>query len=151
MESWVGEERAIEIRKRMSENSKKKAAHLRRLNEDQSVLAHRIVFRKFHDAFVEATVARLRSAGTKCFILSEYVKEKRIPNAILFDGTDLVALEVEQQKRYKPSQAAIFERLTKMNSLCGFFNRTIIIFPDQAKGLEGQVDNLLPRMTRDTR
>jgi hypothetical protein len=99
-ESWVGEERATEIRLKMSENSKKKAGFLRRLNEDKTVLARRIVSRKFHDAFVSETVGELRSKGVRCFTLSEYVKEKRIPDAILFDGEEIVALEVEQQKRY---------------------------------------------------
>lgn len=144
LESWVGEARASEIRLSMSVNSRKKAVHLRRLNRDPSILQHRIVSRKFHDAFVEAMVARFRASGLKCFTLSEYVKEKRIPDAIIFDGKQLVALEVEQQKRYKPSHAAIIDRLTRMNSLCNFFGRTIVVFPRQSEGLDDQVDRLMP-------
>lgn len=146
LESWVGEERGKAIRLRMSENSKKKIPHLRQLNQDKSVLARRIISRKFHDAFVEATVTELRGKGLRCFTLSEYVKEKRIPDAIIFDGKELVALEVEQMKRYKPSQPAITDRLQHMNSLANFFDRTIVTFPNQKDGLGEQVLRLLPEL-----
>jgi hypothetical protein len=151
LESWVGEERGRAIRLKMSESSKNKAPHLRHLNEDKSILAKRIVSRKFHDAFVEGTVAELRSKGVRCFTLSEYVKEKRIPDAILFDGRELIAFEAEQQKRYKPSQPAMIERLTYMNSLADFFDRTIVTFPSQKEGLEEQVLRLLPMYLEVTR
>ena len=146
MESWVGKERADEIKTRMSVNSKKKAKFLKALNEDECVLERRIISRKFHDAFVDMTVSELRRKGMKCFILSEYVKEKRIPDAIVFDGKQLVALEVEQQKRYKPSQSAMIDRLTRINSLAGFFDETIVIFPNQSEGLTEQVQRLLPQI-----
>jgi hypothetical protein len=38
LESWVGEERAREIKARMSLNSAKRALHLNRLNKDLAVL-----------------------------------------------------------------------------------------------------------------
>ncbi len=144
LESWVGEVKGKEIRLKMSENSKKKTPHLRRLNQDKAVLERRIISRKFHDAFVKSTVDEMRERGVKCFILSEYVKEKRIPDAILFDGIELVALEVEQEKVYKPSHSTTIDRLTRINSLPNFFDRTIVIFPSQKEGLEGQVQRLLP-------
>jgi hypothetical protein len=146
LESWVGEERGRAIRLKMSQNSKKKAAHLKLLNEDKSILERRIISRKFHDAFVEATVTEMRKMGLRCFILSEYVKEKRMPDAILFDGKQLVALEVEQVKRYKPSQSAMIDRLQRINSLPNFFDRTIVIFPNQKDGLGDQVLKLLPSL-----
>jgi len=146
LESWVGEERGRAIRLKMSENSKKKAPHLRMLNQDKSVLERRLISRKFHDAFVEATVTEFRRNGIRCFTLSEYVKEKRIPDAILFNGKELIALEVEQVKRYKPTQSAMLDRLQYMNSLANFFDRTVVIFPDQRDGLEAQVLRLLPEL-----
>jgi hypothetical protein len=149
LESWVGEERARAIRLKMSENSKKKAPFLRELNKNKTILERRIVSRKFHDAFVESVVTGMRRKGIRCFTLSEYVTEKRIPDAILFDGKRLIALEVEQQKRWKPTQPAMLDRLTYMNSLAGFFDATIVIFPNQAQGLEDQVQRLTPELTPD--
>ena len=128
----------------MSLNSKGKAPHLRKLNADRSILERRLISRKFHDAFVEATANELRKRGVKCFILSEYVKERRIPDVILFDGKELVALEVEQQKLYKASRPAIVDRLSRLNSLANFFDRTIVSFPSQKEGLGDQVLRLLP-------
>lgn len=147
LESWVGVERAKVIRAKMSLNSKKKAAFLRKLNQDKSILDKRIVSRKFHEAFVEAVVAAMRREGLRCFPLSGYVTEKRIPDAILHDGKELIALEVEQQKRWKPTQSAIESRLTHLNSLAGFFDRTIVLFPDQREGLQ-QLERLLPKLPR---
>jgi hypothetical protein len=149
LESWVGEERGRAIRQKMSENSRKKAPFLRELNQDKSILERRIVSRKFHDAFVESVVTEMRKKGIRCFTLSEYVTEKRIPDAIFFDGKQLVALEVEQQKRWKPTQPAMIDRLTYMNSLAGFFDATIVIFPNQSEGLEDQVRRLTPGLTPD--
>ena len=62
-------------------------------------------------------------------MLSEYVKEKRIPDAIIFDGKRLVALEVETEKRWKPSHASSEDRLSRLNSKCGFFDETKVVFP----------------------
>jgi hypothetical protein len=130
----------------MSQNSKKKAPFLQQLNQDKSILEKRKVSCRFHEAFVEATVAEMRKKGMRCFILSEYVKEERMPDAILFDGKELVALEVEQQKRYKPTQPAMVSRLEYVNSLANFFDRTIVIFPNQKDGLKDQVLRLLPKL-----
>jgi len=129
LESWVGPERAAEIKSRMSMNSKKKAVQLQKLNEDKEVLARRVVSRKFHDEVVLWIATSLRGSGKRVFILSEYVKEKRIPDAIVFDGKRLIAVEVETEKRWKPSHAATDDRLTRLNSLCGFFDDTRVVFP----------------------
>ena len=129
LESWVGPERAAEIRSRMSLNSKKKAAQLKKLNEDKDVLARRLISRKFHDEVVLWIASSLRGSGNRVFILSEYVKEKRIPDAIVFDGKRLIAVEVETEKRWKPSHAATDDRLARLNKLCGFFDDTRVVFP----------------------
>ena len=102
LESWVGEERAKAIRARMSLNSRGKAPQLRRLNDDPNITARRLYSRKFHDEVVAWSSERLRSSGVRVFILSEYIKESRIPDAILFNGDKLIALEVETEKRWKP-------------------------------------------------
>ena len=146
LESWVGEERGRAIRLKMSLNSKRRVPFLLNLNQNKSVLERRIASRKFHDAFIDSTVREIRKRGAKCFTLSEYVKEKRIPDAIIYDGKELIALEVEQQKVWKPTQSAIVDRLTRLNSLAHFFDRTIVIFPNQKEGLEDQVFRLLPRL-----
>jgi len=62
-------------------------------------------------------------------VLSEYVKERRIPDAIVFDGKKLVALEVETEKKWKPSHASNEDRLTRLKSKCGFFDETKVVFP----------------------
>ncbi len=130
LESWVGPERALEIRKKMSKLSKLKAESLRRLNSDQTILEMRVVSRKHHEEVVRLIIEELRSLGYRCFTLSEYVREKRIPDAIIFDGLRLTALEVEQEKRYKPSHESMTLRLSHLNSLAQFFDGTIVVFPD---------------------
>jgi hypothetical protein len=63
------------------------------------------------------------------FTLSEYVREKRIPDAIMFDGRRLIALEVETEKRWRSSHASTQDRLSTLNSKCGFFDETKVVFP----------------------
>lgn len=136
LESWVGEVRAKEIRARMSLNSRNKAPQLRRLNDDPSITARRLASRRFHDDVVIWICAKLRSRGVRAFVLSEYVKEKRIPDAILFDGHKLIALEVETEKIWKPSHTSSMERLARLNSLCGFFDETKVVFPSQGDSVD---------------
>src|SRR5690348_7695169 len=52
LESWVGEERAREIKARMSANSAAKAPFLKALNDDPRIVARRIKSRKSHDLVV---------------------------------------------------------------------------------------------------
>ena len=77
--------------------------------------------------------------------MSEYVKEVRTPDAILFDGTELVALEVELQKRWKPTEESMTRRLTDLNHSSGFFDRTTVVFPDEGTDTAEQVPSLLQR------
>ena len=69
-------------------------------------------------------------------MLSEYVKERRIPDAIVFDGKKLIALEVETEKRWKPSHASSEDRLSRLNAFCSFFDETKVIFPKVGEALE---------------
>lgn len=131
LESWVGEKRAREIKNRMSESSKGKALHLRRLNEDVMVLEKRKASRRFHEATVQELVKEFRKFGWRCYTLSEYVKELRTPDAILFDGRELIALEVELKKKWKPTSESIRQRLTDLNDKSKFFDRTSVVFPDE--------------------
>src|SRR5438552_4602213 len=109
LESWVGEGRANEIRAKMSANSKGKAQFLKELNKNKDFVAKRLASRWIHDRIVKAIIDDLRAKGRRCFILSEYVREKRIPDAIILDGDKLFALEIEQEKRYKPTKETIIE------------------------------------------
>jgi hypothetical protein len=129
LESWVGEARAREIKAQMSLHSRNKAPQLRKLNEDPNVLQRRLVSRQFHDLVVEWLATQLRAEGKRVFVLSEYIKEVRIPDAIVFDGKQLVAIEVETEKRWKPSHASTEDRLSRLNSRCGFFDKTKVVFP----------------------
>jgi hypothetical protein len=147
LESWVGEERAREIKARMSLNSVKKAPHLNRLNKDPLVLARRLESRRFHDKVVGWLASKLRQDGCRVFVLSEYIREKRIPDAIVYDGKECIALEVETEKRWKPSHASIEERLTRLNSLCGFFDRTAVVF----RSVGESVDQTGPAFLRGIR
>lgn len=137
LESWVGEERAREIKAKMSANSVKKAPQLRRLNDDHNITAKRIQSRKSHDAVVQWIAGSLRATGYRVFTLSEYIKEKRIPDLILFTGREMIAVEVETEKRWKPSHAATEERLSRLNSLSKFFDKTKVVFPAAGEPLEG--------------
>ena len=130
MESWVGERRASEIKARMSVSSKKKAPQLRKLNEDPNILTRRLQSRQFHDRVVRWLAYKLKERGCRVFTLSEYIKERRIPDAILYVDGRLIALEVETEKRWKPSHASTEERLAHLNGLCGFFDQTKVVFPD---------------------
>lgn len=56
------------------------------------------------------------------------MKEDRTPDAIVHDGHELVALEVEQVKRCKASLEAVNERLSESNSHSRFFDRTRVLF-----------------------
>jgi hypothetical protein len=71
LESWVGIERAHEIRARMSLNSKSKGDFLRSLNLDKSYLEKRRRSRRFHDQVVLGIVRGLRDRGLRCYVLSE--------------------------------------------------------------------------------
>ena len=143
LESWVGKERAQEIKRRMSENSKGKASQLRRLNSDARTMEKRKISRRFHEAAVQNLVQEFRKLGWRCYTLSEYVKEVRTPDAILFDGKELVALEVELQKRWKPTEESMIRRLTDLNHSSGFFDRTSVVFPDAGTDMAQQIPLLV--------
>ena len=136
LESWVGEERAKEIKARMSLNSRNKAPQLRKLNDDPNITARRLRSRHFHDEVVLWLSNQLRSSGARVFVLSEYVRESRIPDAIIFDDGKLIALEVETEKRWKPSHASSEERLSRLNEKCGFFDETKVVFPAMGESVE---------------
>jgi hypothetical protein len=146
LESWVGEERAAEIKAKMSRNSRKKGDFLRTLNARSDILRKRKVSRWFHEDVVEGIVNELRKEGWRCYILSEYIKEKRTPDAILFDGKELVALEVELQKRWKPSEESMFRRLSDLNGASSFFDRTAVVFPKEGDALEELVPHLMEKV-----
>jgi len=139
----VGKERAQEIRHKMSENSKSKAPHLKRLNEDARALEKRKVSRRFHEAVVQSLVREFRALGWRCYTLSEYVKEERTPDAILYDGKVLVALEVELKKRWKPSDESMTRRLTDLNDSSRFFDRTTVVFPDEGTNMAEQIPSFV--------
>jgi len=124
------------LQARMSLNSRNKAPQLRRLNDDPTITARRLISRQFHDQVVIWLADRLRASGARVFVLSEYVKERRIPDAIIFDGKKLTALEVETEKRWKPSHASSEDRLSRLNSKCGFFDETKVVFPKVGEPLD---------------
>lgn len=79
-------------------------------------------------------------------MLSEHVKEKRIPDAIIFDGRRLVALEIETEKRWKPSHASTEDRLSRLNSNCGFLDVTRVVFPSMGESIEVMGPEFLERV-----
>jgi len=91
--------------------------------------------RHFHDDVVLWLANKIRSSGARVFVLSEYVRESRIPDAIIFDGKRLIALEVETEKRWKPSHASSEYRLSRLNSKCGFFDETEVVFPAMGESI----------------
>ena len=74
------------------------------------------------------------------------MKEKRTPDAILFDGKELVALEVELQKRWKPSEESMTKRLSDLNGASAFFDRTSVVFPKEGSDMAELVPALLERI-----
>jgi hypothetical protein len=150
LESWVGEERGAEIRARMSINSRKKGSFLKELNARSDVLRKRKISRWFHESVVEGLVEELRKEGWRCYILSEYVKEVRTPDAILFNGKELVALEVELQKRWKPSEESMVRRLSDLNRASKFFDWTTVVFPKEGTEMGELIPSLLEKI-RDKR
>ena len=136
LESWGGEQRAREIKAKMSASSASKAPLLRRLNDDPEIAAKRAKSRKSHDLVVQWLADNLRARGLRVFTLSEYIKEKRIPDAILFNGKELIAIEVETEKKWKPSHASMEDRLSRLNALCGFFDNTKVVFPSASDSID---------------
>jgi hypothetical protein len=136
LESWVGEDRAREIKAKMSANSSARAPILKKLNDDPGIVARRIQSRKAHDLVVQWLSDKLRERGYRVFTLSEYIKEKRIPDAIVFDGRQIIAIEVETEKRWKPSHASTEDRLSRLNSLSRFFDKTKVVFPSSTDSIE---------------
>lgn len=124
----------------MSANSRKKAPFLRKLSKSAAMRKKRVASRWVHEKVVTGLVDRLRSRGLRCYILSEYVKEERTPDAIIFDGKRLIAVEVEQERRYKPSRSAIRERLERLNSKPGFFDHTRVVFVPEGADPEELVE-----------
>jgi len=59
------------------------------LDEDESCLAKRKASRHIHEHVVAELARALGSAGMRCCILTEYFKEARAPDAIVFDGKRL--------------------------------------------------------------
>ena len=147
LESWVGRERAQEIKHRMSEKSKGKAGHLKRLNTDAQVLQKRKVSRRFHETAVQKLVQEFRNLGWRCYTLSEYIKEERTPDAILYDEKKIVALEVELKKRWKPTEESMIRRLTDLNDSSRFFDRTSVVFPDEDADLAEQIPAMVGEIT----
>ena len=146
LESWVGKERAAEIRARMSRNSKKKGDFLRSLNISGDVLRKRKVSRWFHEDVVQRMVDGLRGEGWRGYILSEYIREKRTPDAILFNGKELVPLEVELRKKWKASEESMTSRLADLNGASSFFDRTVTVFPSQGDDLEELIPHLMAKV-----
>ncbi|MDE1853638.1 MAG: hypothetical protein KGI38_07820 [Thaumarchaeota archaeon] len=136
LESWVGVDRAREIKAKMSANSAAKAPQLKKLNDDPEIVARRIQSRKSHDLVVQWLADNLRSKGCRVFTLSEYIKEKRIPDAIVFDGNEIIAVEVETEKRWKPSHVATEDRLARLNAMCHFFDKTKVVFPSASDSID---------------
>jgi hypothetical protein len=95
----VGDERAADIRG----EDVKRLQREGRLPRDRST-PEATSFRREGSlaGFMEAFVGDLRQEGRRRCVLSEYVEEKRTPDAVLFDGKELVALEVELQKLWEP-------------------------------------------------
>lgn len=135
----------------MSKNSKKKAGILRELNKRPDVLEKRQSSRKFHEAVVKSLVDGLRNLGWRCYTLSEYVKEERTPDAILFDGKELVALEVELQKRWKPTEESMIQRLSDLNRSSNFFDRTKVVFPKEGTEMTELISSLLGAIVENKR
>ena len=84
--------------------------------------------RQVHEDVVVRLVGALRATGLTRFTLSEYAREARTPDAIVFDGHKLLALEVEREKRYEASHESISERLSVLNAQSGFFDETFTLF-----------------------
>ena len=64
----------------------------------------------------------------------------------IFDGKKLIALEVETEKRWKPSHASSEDRLSRLNSKCCFFNETKVVFPALGDSLDSIGPSLLANL-----
>lgn len=67
LESWVGEDRAREIKERMSANSRNKAPQLRKLNDDPTIKARRLASRHFRVEVVLWLCNQVRARGARVF------------------------------------------------------------------------------------
>jgi hypothetical protein len=130
LEDLYGEERANEIRARLSEHSKKKGDLLRALNKNPEYLTKRVISRKRHEEKVRELLENLRKNNERVFALSQYCKDEKQPDLILFKDGKLIAIELEARKKYKPSEKTIISRYERMHKKHGFFDEVRVIFFD---------------------
>jgi hypothetical protein len=62
-----------------------------------------------------------------------------------FDGKELVALEVELRKAWKPTEESMTVRLAYLNGQSRFFDRTSVVFPEGAE-LSGQIRSMVDQI-----
>lgn len=128
LEEFVGTERARKIRQQMSDSSKGKATFLMGLNKNPQILAKRKSSRLKHENYIMELLYKLRLNGEKVFPLSQYVRDEKQPDLILVKDGKLIAIEVEQDKRYKASRKTIERKYERMHKKNKFFDEVKTIW-----------------------
>jgi hypothetical protein len=85
--------------------------------------------RNHHEAMVLKREREFRAMEYKTFYTSNYSHHKRVPDIIAISPEgDIVAIEMESIRPYKPSRESISQRYTKLLMQENFFDSSIVEF-----------------------
>jgi hypothetical protein len=128
LEEILGNKRANDVKKEMS---KKAQAPLRKqrlaeMNVNKEFLRKRAISRAYHDEIVGKVSDIIRGRGDRIYVLSSWIKDA-IPDIIIFKNGKLYAIELEQEKVWKPSMETMAKRKTQQHKKHNFFDEVILL------------------------
>lgn len=127
-EEAIGRKFAHKVKQTMSEkaNTPSRKERLAKMNSDPEFLAKRSESRLFHDSVVDDVSSIMRERGDRIYILSNYVKDA-MPDIIVFRNGKLYAIELEQEKQWKPSMENMAKRKTMAHKKHNFFDEVVLV------------------------
>lgn len=127
-EESIGRKLAKKVKQTMSEKAKSpfRKERLAKMNSDPEFLRKRAISRAYHDEIVGKVSDIIRGRGNRIYVLSSYVKDA-IPDIIIFKNGKLYAIELEQEKVWKPSMETMAKRKTQLHKKHNFFDEIILL------------------------
>lgn len=135
LEEFVGEKRAKEIKEKMSKRGKKKRFGLAKLNKDPVALKKRTKSRAIHEDKVIGLGKALRNLSNKVLVTSNWSHEAQ-PDLILIKDGKVIAIELESQKKWKPSFKTIKRRKEALHSKSQFFDKVKVVMFKENTSIE---------------
>jgi hypothetical protein len=127
-EESIGRELARKVKLDMSEKAKTptRKERLAKMNSDPEFLRKRAISRAYHDEVVGDISNILRERGDRIYVLSSYVNDA-IPDIIIFKNGKLYAIELEQEKIWKPSMETMAKRKRNAHKKHNFFDEVVLV------------------------